>query len=64
MSTDAALFFSTAVKLDGVNAFYRRRVMQRCERGEITVHDAAKLLVAAAQRCATETALVSVQMST
>ena len=56
MTTDAALYFSTAVKLDGVNAFYRRRVMQRCERGEITVHDAAKLLAAAAQRCATETA--------
>jgi hypothetical protein len=63
MSTDAALFFSTAVKLDGVNAFYRRRVMQRCERGEISVHDAAKLLVAAAQHCATEVSLVSVQTS-
>ena len=60
MTTDAALYFATAVRLTGVNTFYRRRVMQRCERGEITVHDAAKLLVAAAQRGEAETALVAV----
>jgi len=47
---DTALYFATAITLGGVNAFYRRRVLQRCERGEITVRDAARLLVAAAER--------------
>jgi hypothetical protein len=40
----------TAMRLAGVNVFYTRRVLQRCERGEITLEDAAELLIAAAQR--------------
>jgi hypothetical protein len=51
MSSDQTLvYFGTAVRLSGVNRFYLRRVLQRCERGEITLLDAAELLVAAAQR--------------
>jgi hypothetical protein len=51
MSSDHALvYFGTAVRLAGVNRFYTRRVLQRCERGEITLRDAARLLMAAAER--------------
>jgi hypothetical protein len=51
MTTDqAVVYFGTAVRLAGVNRFYTRRVLQRCERGEITLRDAAELLLAAAQR--------------
>ena len=49
MSTDSVLvYLGTAVRLAGVNRFYTRRVLQRCERGEITFADAAQLLMAAA----------------
>ncbi len=47
------VYLETAVRLAGVNSFYTRRVLQRCQRGEITVVDAARLLVAAAQHGAT-----------
>jgi hypothetical protein len=51
MTTDqAVVYFGTAVRLAGVNRFYTRRVLQRCERGEITLRTAAELLLAAAQR--------------
>jgi hypothetical protein len=51
MTTDqAVVYFGTAVRLAGVNRFYTRRVLQRCERGEITLRAAAELLLAAAQR--------------
>jgi hypothetical protein len=51
MTTDqAVVYFGTAVRLAGVNRFYTRRVLQRCERGEISLRDAAELLLAAAQR--------------
>ena len=51
MTTDqAVVYFGTAVRLAGVNRFYTRRVLQRCERGEITWRAAAELLLAAAQR--------------
>jgi hypothetical protein len=51
MTTDLALkYLGTAVELAGINQFYTRRVLQRCERGEITLLDAAELLMAAAQR--------------
>jgi hypothetical protein len=40
----------TAVRLAGVNPFYALRVLQRCERSEITVQDAAQLLITAAQK--------------
>jgi hypothetical protein len=50
MATDQTLvYFGTAVRLAGVNPFYTRRVLQRCERGEITLLDAAELLMAAAE---------------
>jgi len=51
MTTDPSLvYFAAAVRLGGVNCFYKRRVLQRCERGEITLQEAAELLTAAAQR--------------
>ena len=40
------VYLKTAVRLAGVDRFYTRRVLQRCERGEITVLDAARLLIA------------------
>jgi hypothetical protein len=50
MTTDqAVVYLGTAVRLAGVNHFYTRRVLQRCERGEITLLDAAELLMAAAR---------------
>ncbi len=50
MTTDkATLYFGAAVRLAGVNRFYTRRVMQRCARGEISLSDAAQLLMASAQ---------------
>jgi hypothetical protein len=49
MTIEAVLYFGTAVRLAGVNRFYTRRVLQRCERGEISLRDAADLLIAAAQ---------------
>jgi len=61
MTTDTALYFSTAIRLAGVNDFYRRRVVQRCQRGEITPYDAAQLLLAAAERRQAEIALVRVE---
>ena len=51
MDTDLTLkYLGTAVELAGLNRFYTRRVLQRCERGEITLLDAAELLMAAVQR--------------
>jgi hypothetical protein len=48
MITDLALkYLGTAVPVAGVNPFYLRRVLQRCERGELTLLDAAELLAAA-----------------
>jgi hypothetical protein len=47
------VYLKTAVRLAGVNTFFTRRVLQRCQRGEITVLDAARLLIAAAQDGAT-----------
>ena len=50
MGTDTTLvYFGAAVQLAGLNRFYTRRVLQRCERGEITLLDAAQLLMSAAQ---------------
>jgi hypothetical protein len=50
MTADLALkYLGTAVPVSGVNPFYLRRVLQRCERGEITLLDAAELLLAAAR---------------
>ena len=49
-SDQIVVYFGTTVRLAGVNRFYMRRVLQRCERGEITLRDAADLLMAAAQR--------------
>jgi hypothetical protein len=49
MTTDSTfVYFGTSVHLAGVNRFYTLRVMQRCQRGEITVQNAARLLMAAA----------------
>lgn len=51
MTTDLALkYLGTAVPVSGINPFYLRRVLQRCERGELTMLDAAELLLAAARR--------------
>jgi hypothetical protein len=51
MTTDLALkYLGTAVPVSGVNPFYLRRVLQRCERDELTLLDAAELLLAAARR--------------
>lgn len=62
MTTDNALvYFGTAVRLAGVNRFYTRRVLQRCERGEITLLDAAELLMAAAKSGVARTAVIGVQ---
>jgi hypothetical protein len=47
------VYLGTAVRLAGVNRFYTRRVLQRFERGEITLLVAAKLLMAAAEDGAT-----------
>ena len=52
MSGDT-VYVVTAVRLASVNGFYTRRVLQRCERGEITLSDAARLLMAAAEDGAT-----------
>jgi hypothetical protein len=49
MTTDITITrLGSVVRLAGVNRFYARRVLQRCQRGEITVEDAADLLIAAA----------------
>jgi hypothetical protein len=62
MATDiTSRYIGTAVRLDGVNRFYARRVLQRCERGEITVEDAAALLIAAAQKDDATIEIVSVR---
>ena len=51
MTNDLALkYLRTAGELAGINRFYARRVVQRCERGEITLLGAAQLLMAAANR--------------
>ncbi len=51
MATDATMtYLGAAVRLAGINRFYTRRVLQRCERGELTLLDAAELLVAEANR--------------
>ena len=52
MSCDT-VYLVTAVRLASVNRFYTRRVLQRCERGEITLSDAARLLITAAEDGAT-----------
>ena len=43
-SDQIVVYFGTTVRLAGVNRFYMRRVLQRCERGEITLRDARDLL--------------------
>jgi hypothetical protein len=48
-SDQIVVYFGTTVRLAGVNRFYMRRVLQRCERGEITLREAADLLMRAAQ---------------
>lgn len=55
------VYLGTAVRLVGVNRFYTRRVLQRCDRGEISVSAAAQLLVAAAQQAETTTEVVGVR---
>ncbi len=44
------VYLVTAERVSAVNRFYTRRVLQRFERGEITMSDATKLLLAAAER--------------
>lgn len=62
MTGDKTVFyFGTALQIDGVNSFYARRVLQRCERGEITLLDAAKLLMSAGQRADATTEVVAVR---
>jgi endonuclease III-like uncharacterized protein len=64
MATDSVLvYLGTAVRLVGLNRFYTRRVLQRCGRGEITLEDAAKLLMAAAKRDGARVEIVSVEAS-
>ena len=51
MTTDLALkYLGTPPVPAGINAFYARRVLQRCEQGEITQSDATELLMTAAKR--------------
>lgn len=51
MTNDLALqYLGTAARLARINRFYARRVLQRCERGEIQLLKAAELLMAAANR--------------
>jgi hypothetical protein len=65
MTNDSVLvYLGTAVRLAGVNRFYTRRVLQRCERGEITPSDAAELLIAAARRDGARIEVVSLGTST
>ena len=62
MGTDQALvYLGAAVRLAGINRFYTRRVLQRCERGEITLLDAAELLMRAAQQHDARIEVVGVQ---
>ncbi len=62
MRTDSAyVYIGTAVRLAGVNAFYSRRVLQRCERGEITALDAAEPLMAAADHGVAKVEVVDVR---
>jgi hypothetical protein len=62
MTNDQAIvYLGTAVRLAGLNRFYTRRVLQRCERGEITLLDAAELLMAAAQRGGAKIEIVNLQ---
>lgn len=62
MTSDSALvYIGTAVRLAGVNPFYTRRVLQRCERGEITLLDAAELLMAAADHGVAKVEVVGVR---
>jgi hypothetical protein len=62
MTGDQTLvYLGTAVRLAGINRFYTRRVLQRCERGEISLSAAAELLMAAAQHADTRTEVVGVQ---
>jgi hypothetical protein len=64
-TTDIALvYLGASVQLTGVNRFYTRRVLQRCERGEISLHDAAQLLIAAAQHGVAKVQVVGVQSTT
>ncbi len=55
------LYLGTALQIDGVNSFYARRVLQRCQRGEITLLDAAKLLMRAGERANATTEVVGVR---
>jgi hypothetical protein len=65
MSSDSVLvYLGTAVRLVGMNKFYTRRVLQRCERGEITLSTAAELLITAAKRGGASIEIVSVGSST
>jgi hypothetical protein len=50
MNDDSAMaYLAAAVRLAGVDRFYTRRVLQRCQRGELTIMGAAELLMAAAE---------------
>jgi hypothetical protein len=62
MTTDSAwVYIGAALRLSGVNGFYSRRVLQRCERGEITLVDAAELLLAAADHGVASVEVVGVR---
>ncbi len=62
MNGDKTVFYlGTALQIDGVNSFYARRVLQRCHRGEITLLDAAKLLMHAAGGANATTQVVGVR---
>jgi hypothetical protein len=64
MGTDSVLvYLGTAVRLVGLNRFYTRRVLQRCGRGEISLADAAQLLMTAAMREGATIEIVSVDTS-
>jgi len=42
-------YIEAAAELAGIKRFYTRRVIQRLNRGEISTHEAAELLLTAAQ---------------
>jgi hypothetical protein len=64
MTNELALkYLATAGALAGVNRFYARRVLQRCERGEITLLVAAQLMMAAANHAGEGIALDGVATS-
>ena len=60
MTTDLALKYLGTPVPAGINAFYARRVLQRCEQGEITQSDATELLMTAAKRGGAEITILAV----